>query len=79
VQTAPGIFFGAQTPESHQAVAAHSVSPAHPVRQAVAPHAYVPQAFCCTAGHDPVPAHEAASVSVPAWHDALRHAVEAPG
>jgi hypothetical protein len=59
--------------------ALQSASALHVVLHAVAPHAYAPHDCVVTAGHEPVPAQLAATVSTPAEHDGARHCVDEPG
>jgi len=47
--------------------------------QAVVPQAYAPQDWLVRAGHEPVPAQLAATVSTPLVHEGPRHWVAAPG
>jgi hypothetical protein len=56
-----------------------SESPAQVVLQAVAPQMYAPHDCVVRAGHEPVPAQLAASVSTPLLHDGARHCVDPPG
>jgi hypothetical protein len=58
---------------------AQSESAEHVVLQAVAPQAYAPHDCVVTAGHEPVPAQLAATVSTPLLQAAARHGVDAPG
>jgi hypothetical protein len=56
-----------------------SASLAQVVKHAVAPQTYAPQDCVVSAGHEPLPAQLAATVSTPLLHDGARHWVEAPG
>jgi hypothetical protein len=56
-----------------------SASAAQVVLHAVAPQTYAPQDCVVRAGHEPVPAQLAASVSMPLLHDGARHCVDPPG
>jgi hypothetical protein len=77
----PGDCFGTHwwAVPSQRLPVLQSASTLHVVLHAVAPQAYAPQECVVTAGHEPVPAQLAATVSTPLLHEALRHCVDAPG
>ena len=58
---------------------AQSPSAAHVVLQATAPQPYAPHDCVARAGHEPVPAQLAATVSTPLLQEAARHCVDTPG